>query len=115
MKKSKVYDAAWKLSNRARNREYLALVKSTHKCTLCGEGRSCCLVFHHRDPSRKLFVLSASRDVAFKKIVTEVAKCEILCANCHLALHDKEKLVTIQEASIRNDEDQIQLSLFGGH
>lgn len=44
--------------------------------------------FHHRDPSQKDFevsmmVMGHSRE----RILDEIAKCDALCANCHLKLH----------------------------
>ena len=39
--------------------------------------------FHHRDPAEKAFNLSKARNKPIDKIIEEVAKCDILCANCH--------------------------------
>jgi hypothetical protein len=44
-----------------------------------------CMDFHHRDPSRKLFSINtkgaATRGLT--SIAAEIAKCDVLCSNCH--------------------------------
>jgi hypothetical protein len=58
-------------------------------CTICGY-RKCrsALEFHHLDPSHKDFDWSqkgVSR--AWSKVVVELDKCAMLCANCHREVH----------------------------
>ncbi len=56
-------------------------------CDRCG-GRFPPIVmdFHHRDPATKEFDVSrAGRSYA--KLAAEVAKCDVLCANCHRMEH----------------------------
>jgi hypothetical protein len=54
-------------------------------CVDCGSRfHPCALDFDHREPSTKLFTVTrmvgrAATDV----ILAEVAKCDIVCANCH--------------------------------
>ena len=90
MKKNPKYDADWKAGNRSRVREYLVSRKSLSGCSICDEARICCLVFNHRNPNNKSFNLSEGRDKAFRLIVEEAAKCDILCANCHAAVHNNK-------------------------
>lgn len=57
-------------------------------CLVCGETEASCLDFHHRDPTTRLFTLGSnimSRSEA--AIRAEIAKCDVLCANCHRKLH----------------------------
>ena len=57
-------------------------------CSMCGEMDIRCLDMHHRDPSTKLFTLSMSNWArSMKSWVEEVAKCDVLCSNCHRKLH----------------------------
>src|SRR2546425_4524317 len=51
----------------------------------CGEWRSECLQFHHRDPKQKEFNVGESirNGVSLEKLKSEIAKCDVLCANCH--------------------------------
>src|SRR6266702_3587245 len=41
--------------------------------------------FDHRDPGAKLFNITTSRAMlmARDRLLTEVAKCDVVCANCH--------------------------------
>lgn len=86
----------WKRNNRIANRIYLQEYKAAHRCTICEESRSYCLVFHHRDPTTKKFDISLSRDKAFSAILSEVKKCDVICANCHLELHALQRLAGIE-------------------
>ncbi len=58
------------------------------KCSLCPEDFPSCLDFHHlRD---KKFTISAElTDHSWKKILEEIDKCILLCANCHRKYHFK--------------------------
>ncbi len=63
--------------------------KRTKGCCFCGQNVSCCLDFHHKDPSIKEYNVSrliSSKSI--KKIVEEVKKCLLVCANCHRQIHD---------------------------
>jgi len=55
------------------------------ECKVCGEKDPVVLQFDHRDPSEKNFALSEAvgRKMSIKRINEEIAKCDILCANCH--------------------------------
>lgn len=73
-------------------RDWLAEYKLTLCCESCGENHPATLDFHHHDPSHKDSEVSdlvgrASLD----KIKSEIAKCTILCANCHRKLHYRER------------------------
>ncbi len=63
--------------------------KSTLSCLSCGESDECCLDFHHRDPTKKDLPVSRAitNNWSWKRLMEEVEKCEILCANCHRKLH----------------------------
>lgn len=62
--------------------------KSTLFCKICGEDHPACLDFHHRNPNEKEFVISSSVNALKReKFLEEIAKCDVLCANCHRKLH----------------------------
>ena len=66
-------------------------------CTNCGYKRSiAALIFHHIDPSTKDFSIARKYNLSWKRIKTELDKCELLCANCHAEVHFRkwEKFVT---------------------
>ena len=59
------------------------------KCEICGYDRCIdALEFHHRDLSNKEFGISAKGYTrSWKKVVEELDKCLLICANCHRGLH----------------------------
>ena len=76
-------------ARRAKHREWLNQYKQQHPCVCCGESDISCLDFHHLDPTTK----ELKGDVAFYKnwaishVEQEIAKCVVLCSNCHRKLH----------------------------
>lgn len=66
--------------------------KSSLECKLCGETEPVCLDFHHKDPSAKEFAVTdmPRRGFSKEKILLEIQKCDVLCANCHRKHHKKE-------------------------
>jgi len=64
--------------------------KSTLKCEGCGFKHPAVIKFHHLDPSKKdLDVSTAVRrhNWCKERILLEIAKCKVLCGNCHDILH----------------------------
>jgi hypothetical protein len=54
------------------------------RCAVCGYDRCIInLVFHHVDPSQKVFALSSSTTKALATYREEMRKCVLVCANCH--------------------------------
>ena len=55
----------------------------------CGEDHWACLEFHHRDPKEKDMHVSYLRRGTYskKRILKEIEKCDVMCANCHRKLH----------------------------
>jgi len=82
--------------------EYLRAIKSSRKCCVCGEGRSACLDFHHKDPSQKSFGLGNIKGQGISLVKAEVAKCIVICANCHRILHAEEQAE--QVANVKAEE-----------
>lgn len=46
--------------------------------------------FHHRNPAEKDVNWTKLRLRSWDKIVAELDKCELLCANCHAVVHSSE-------------------------
>lgn len=68
--------------------------KTTLVCQKCDENHPACLEFHHKDPNEK--ESSVSQLVQYgnkKKLLEEIKKCDVLCANCHRKHHAKNKSV----------------------
>ena len=60
------------------------------KCVYCGYDKCLsALEFHHRDPKEKEFAWDSMRKQAWDKVVTELDKCDLVCANCHREQHEK--------------------------
>jgi hypothetical protein len=61
-------------------------------CLHCGlkyDGKNAALFdFHHRDPSTKDFTIRSRWDLS--KVLPELEKCDVLCANCHRLHHAEE-------------------------
>lgn len=55
-------------------------------CIKCGENDWRCLDFHHRDPKTKKFTISGQNH-SKQALMEEIAKCDVLCANCHRKEH----------------------------
>lgn len=55
-------------------------------CEKCGYNNTLlALQWHHRDPSKK--DPKYTRQMARKKYEEEIAKCDLLCSNCHVEVH----------------------------
>lgn len=66
------------------NKRYLwdMLVKAS--CVDCGHSDPLVLQFDHRDPAEKSGDISDLMHASPKKLKTEIAKCDIVCAHCHI-------------------------------
>lgn len=67
--------------------------KQKKKCSICGYNQfGGSLDFHHRDPSmKKRRITAAMWKAGTKKILEEIAKCDLLCKNCHYEKHFEER------------------------
>lgn len=95
--KGKAYDAAYrktpqaKLSNKeflkrryAEVRKRLNEYKVTRGCNDCGYNtRPEALDFDHLPGTEKVFQVSRITGRSWERVLEEIAKCELVCANCH--------------------------------
>lgn len=66
------------------HREYLRQYKLDRGCTDCGYNtRAEALDFDHLPGHRKEFRLSDTGGKSWDRLQKEIAKCEVVCANCH--------------------------------
>ena len=57
-------------------------------CTRCGYDKCMdALEFHHLDPAAKEFLLGEKRGANIEVLREELAKCILVCRNCHTELH----------------------------
>ena len=70
--------------------EWYRNFKKTLKCDKCGETHPACLEFHHINGNKKKKILickMANSGYSTASIKKEIAKCQVLCSNCHKKLH----------------------------
>jgi hypothetical protein len=93
----RVHIARWKRTARGRESErrtskarreiikaLLDGIKLERGCAICGyRANSVALDFDHMDPGTKGFGLGAKKTYSREVVLAEVAKCRVLCANCH--------------------------------
>jgi len=71
-------------NHRNTRREFLDIVKLETGCELCGyNDHPRALQFDHIKPEDKEFTISSLLTCAMDKLLKEIAKCRVLCANCH--------------------------------
>ena len=60
------------------------------KCEICGYNKSLrALSFHHIDSNEKDFSISQNITKDLDELKAEVDKCLLVCANCHMEIHEK--------------------------
>lgn len=74
-----------------KTREWFIDYKSTLSCSVCGENHPACLDFHHTDPKQKEDTVGNLIRHSKSKLLKEIDKCIILCANCHRKHHHNER------------------------
>ena len=87
--------------------------KATITCMRCGENNPACLQFHHRNRAEKKRNIAeyATHAGSIEKLIHEINKCDVLCANCHSIEHWQEKENVL---SIFEEQHAIQGLLQGG-
>lgn len=83
---NRVYNAKMTVSNKKKLEDY----KTLHPCIRCGEKNPIVLQFHHRDASKKdKAITEMIRSRSWEATMKEIDKCDVVCANCHLIIHDQ--------------------------
>lgn len=70
--------------------DWLTDLKAERGCSECDEDHPACLDFHHLDEDTKTDTVSrmVSDGYGKKKLLEEMEKCILLCANCHRKHHN---------------------------
>ena len=70
-------------------RKWIVEHKKKLSCVRCGENHPATLTFHHKNSSDKSFEIGNAivLGVSLKRLIGEIEKCEVLCANCHAKEH----------------------------
>ena len=59
-------------------------IKLESGCVKCGyKDNPVALDFNHTNPLEKSFNINNNYNMTWEKVEQEIAKCEVLCANCH--------------------------------
>ena len=67
-----------------KNRKLLWMYLLEHPCENCGEDNPACLDLDHIDPALKVASISdVTMSWSWERIMKEIEKCRVLCANCH--------------------------------
>ena len=76
-------------------REY----RQTQHCVKCGESRWYVLDFHHRDPNEKELSVAEMlmRGFGIERMMKEIDKCDVVCANCHREIHYLQRIGLLAE------------------
>lgn len=86
--KVREYKQKFKQKAKQSARDFVESIKQSSSCS-CGENHIRCLEFHHRNPDDKQHLISkmVASGYSIKAIQSEIAKCEIICSNCHRIRH----------------------------
>ncbi len=88
------YEQSWK-AQEARKKAILLDARKTG-CRICGETDAACLDFHHRNPDEKEGHIGEFRRFGTERLLKEIAKCDVLCANCHRKFHRDERVNKVE-------------------
>lgn len=79
---------------RDRNRAIINEFKMSRGCERCGfREHPIALELDHKDHRKKAFPISGST-VSVARLLREIKKCRVLCANCHRILHYEAGWIT---------------------
>jgi 5-methylcytosine-specific restriction endonuclease McrA len=92
------YKRQWEKDNPERVAEYMRNWRAKQRavintalaggCVRCGETDTACLDFHHRNPAEKEAEIgNVARRWGSERLLAEIAKCVVLCSNCHRKFH----------------------------
>lgn len=89
--KSECKTCANRRSNtRIKSQKLRAITHMGGSCTRCGYDASpSALEFHHTIPAEKEYAWDEMRKMSWHKVLLELEKCILVCANCHREIHDE--------------------------
>ena len=89
----------------AKKKEWMSSIKSHYGCmnsNCCWEGElgHVCLDFHHLNKEDKEFNVGTKVLCSKLRIIKEINKCAVLCANCHRVVTHDESHVVFESCSL---------------
>lgn len=80
--------------NTSRRERFINIIRKHYgelKCSNCGYDKSIvALDCHHLNPQEKDKPIARMKSYSEQKIIEELKKCVLLCANCHREIHETE-------------------------
>lgn len=73
-----------------KTRQWLSEYRVAKGCQRCPEKHPACLQFHHTR-KREFYLSGRGLSASRIRLLKELAKCIVLCANCHAKHHAKDK------------------------
>lgn len=73
-------------------RDFVNNYKKEKGCSRCEEDRFYVLEFHHQGDKESNVADLVSDGVSIKKLLLEIEKCIVVCANCHKEIHYLERI-----------------------
>jgi len=87
-KENKERETIVKNKNKRKIKQWFKDLKDTLECNECGENHPATLQFHHKNGKKEFNISNAvCGSFSKEKILEEMKKCVILCANCHMKIH----------------------------
>ena len=81
---------------------YLLEYFKANPCRDCGESDPVVLELHHRNPETKSFdVGNGLANHVWTVVLAEIAKCDVVCANCHRKRHRSKSVRAVLAAAMR--------------
>lgn len=103
-----------KMCSSCRTRTNIANMRTSYKkvagekCMKCGYNKCTqALQFHHIKPEDKSFIISYAYSRSKAKVINEINKCILICANCHAELHASLWSIDDVKERLEVTEDQI--------
>ncbi len=101
----------WK-AKMAENRKWMDAYKLEKGCAECGyRAHAVALDFHHKDSETKAFTIATHRGLRSSRLLAEMDKCEVLCANCHRVHTEMERQRAKHEVRVAKEIAQHSLRL----
>lgn len=69
------------------HQEAIQEIKTELGCARCANQDFRVLHFHHKDPESKNHNIANMKGMSWERVLEEISKCEVLCANCHAIEH----------------------------
>lgn len=93
--------------DKARKRAAIAAYRDERGCQRCGASEN--LHLHHRDPTTKVAAISELVDdrASWARILAELMKCDVLCADCHMAHHHPNSAAARRASSAWGGDDRV--------